>query len=367
MRDNFDPQKMKLSSSFLPFGVAALAFALGGCNSGGTQSAPTSSDSAPATNSSSANSSSTDSAGANTVSGKPFVVAYNQWIGFAGVLLAQEKGYFKEAGLDVQLKQFPGPADGVPSLIAGQIDAVLTTADTPILLSKSGTDNPLQNVMVIDTSNGADGLIAQKGIASMADLKGKTIGATKGQVNEFLLLKALQSAGMSEKDVAITNMDPEAAGAAVLAGKIPAAVTWEPWLSKAGASGGKVIFSSAQTPNLILDVATVSQKTATTRSADVRAFVAACLKGNELAIKNPQEAAKIAEKSLGTTQKDALAMLKKVKLFGTAQNKTLIGTAQKPGSVAKTSDEIAQFFVSRKVMSSAPANANLFTADFLPQ
>lgn len=334
--------------------LCAALVALAGCNSSSTQSATTSNQ--------------TTSPAANTKpSGKPFVVAYNQWIGFAGVLLAQEKGYFKDAGLDVQLKQFSGPADGVPPLIAGQIDAALTTADTPILLSKAGVENPLHNVLVIDTSNGADGIIAQKGISKVADLKGKVVGATKGQVNEFLLLKALDSVGMSANDVKITNMDPEAAGAAVLAGKVPAAVTWEPWLSKASASGASVIYSSKNTPNLLLDVATIAEKTAKERPADVKAFVAACLKGNELALKNPAEAAKVAEKSLGTSQKDALAMLGKVKLFGTAENKTLIGTAAKPGSVAKISSEIAAFFVKNKVMSEAPKNSNLFTADYLPQ
>jgi ABC-type nitrate/sulfonate/bicarbonate transport system substrate-binding protein len=72
-----------------------------------------------------------------------FSVGYNQWIGSVGVFLAKEKGYFKDAGLNVEMKQFAGPADSVPPLIAGQLDAALTTADTPILLSKEANSNPL--------------------------------------------------------------------------------------------------------------------------------------------------------------------------------------------------------------------------------
>lgn len=338
----------------------ALLLPLAGCSS----SAPTSTTAETTSNADAGNAAAAPAQA--KPSGKPFVVAYNQWIGFTGVLLAKEKGYFKAAGLDVQFKQFSGPADGIPPLIAGQIDAVLTTADTPILLAKEGTENPLHDVMVVDTSNGADGIIAQKGITKVSDLKGKVVGATKGQVNEFLLLKALQSAGMSEKDVNVTNMDPEAAGAAVLAGKVPAAVTWEPWLTKASASGASVIFSSKDTPNLILDVATVSDKTLKDRPEDVRAFVAACLKGNETAVAQPKEAAQVAEKTLGTTQKDALAMFSKVKMFSAAENKTLIGTADKPGPVGKTSTEIAEFFANNKVMAEAPKQPNLFIADYLP-
>ncbi len=119
----------------------------------------------------------TNSAVTETVSDKPFRVAFNQWIGFSGVMLARDKGYFKDAGLNVEWKEFSGPADGVPPLISGQIEAALTTADTPILLSRDANTNPLQNVFAVDTSNGADGIVTEKGIASLQDLKGKTSGS----------------------------------------------------------------------------------------------------------------------------------------------------------------------------------------------
>ena len=303
---------------------------------------------------------------AATVSDKPFRVAFNQWIGFTGVMLAREKGYFKDAGLNVEWKEFPGPADGVPPLISGQIEAALTTADTPILLSRDANSNPLVDVYAIDNSRGADGIVAQKGIASVADLKGKTIAATKGQINEFLLLKALDKNGLKPTDVTITNMDADTGGAAVLAHKVPAAVTWEPWLSKATASGGNIIFSSKEVPDLILDVATVGQKVAGERPADVKAFVAAIAKGNAQAVSDPAQAAVIAKKYFGVDEKEATAMLGKVKLYNAAENVTLIGSADKPGVAAKTSQEIADFFVAQKVMAQPPVKSDLFTAEFLP-
>ena len=301
-----------------------------------------------------------------TVSDKPFRVAFNQWIGFSGVMLAREKGYFKDAGLNVDWKEFPGPADGMAPLIAGQLDAALTTADTPILLSRDSNSNPLLNVYAIDNSRGADGIVAQKGINSVADLKGKTVAATKGQINEFMLLKALEKSGMKPTDVTITNMDADAGGAAVLAGRAPAAVTWEPWLSKATASGGKVIFSSAEVPDLILDVATVGQGVARARPADVKAFVAAIAKGNAEALADPAEAAKIAKKYFGVDEKEATAMLGKVKLYNATENATLMGSQGKPGVFAKSSQQIADFFVAQKVMEKAPVKADLFTPEFLP-
>ncbi len=328
--------------------------------------------SSPQTASSSNTASSSGAATTNTattssaVSSQPFRVAFNQWIGFSGVMLARDKGYFKDAGLNVEWKEFSGPADGVPPLLSGQLEAALTTADTPILLSRENSDTSLQNVYAIDTSNGADGIVAAKGIANLSALQGKTIAATKGQVNEFLLLKALEQNHLKADSVTITNMDADTGGAAVLAGRVPAAVTWEPWLSKATAAGGSVIFSSKQTPNLIVDVATVSQKVAQERPNDVKAFVAACAKGNAEALKNPAEAAQIAKKYLGVQVKEATAMLQKVKLYNASDNVKLMGSQAKPGAFAQTSKEIAAFFVAQKVMKQAPTKTNLFTPAFLP-
>ena len=298
---------------------------------------------------------------------KPFVVAYNQWIGFVGFWTAQDKGYFKEAGLDVQPKQFSGPADSVPLLLTGKVDASLTTADTVILLNQRAGQSPMACAYVVDTSDGADGLIAQKDVHTVADLRGKTIAATLGQCNELLLLKALEAAKMRASDVVIANMDADTAGAAIVAGKIPAAVTWEPWISKAAPSGAHVIFSSHDAPNILLDVVAASSQTMTGRTADLKAFVAACAKGAAYDKANPGEAAQIAAKHLGTSVPDAQSMLTKVKLYDVADNRRLIGTAAAPGPAVASATQIGQFFVQQKQMPSAPDVSKTFALDYLPQ
>jgi NitT/TauT family transport system substrate-binding protein len=162
-------------------------------------------------------------------------------------------------------------------------------------------------------------------------------------------------------------MDADAAGAAVVAKKVPAAVTWEPWITKASSAGAKVIYSTKDAPNLILDVVAVSRKTMDDKPADVRAFVAACVRGNEYAIKNPKEAAKVAAKYFGSTEKEALDMMTKVKLYTGADNARLMGTDSAPGPVAQSTKEIADFFVSQKVLTAAPTETNFFDASYLPK
>jgi NitT/TauT family transport system substrate-binding protein len=309
-----------------------------------------------------------DSAAATAPSGpKPFVVAYNQWIGYVGLWTALDKGYFKDAGLDVQPKQFSGPADSVPLLLTGKLDASLTTADTVILLNQRAGNAPAACAYVIDTSDGADGLIAQKAIRTVSDLRGKTVAATLGQCNELLLLKALGSAGMKPTDVTITNMDADTAGAAIVADKVPAAVTWEPWLTKAKPGGAHVIFSSHDAPNTLLDVIAASQQTMTGRGADLRAFVAAYAKGAAYDQAHPAEAAQIAAKHLGTSEADSKSMLTKVKLYGVTDNRRLIGTGTAPGPALASAHEIGRFFVDQKQRPSAPDVSKTFSTEYLPR
>ena len=247
------------------------------------------------------------------------VVAYNQWVGFAPVFVAEEKGFFEAAGVEVELKGFSGPGDSIAPLLAGHLDVSLTTPDNVIAMNARG--GKLRCVYMLDASAGADAVVAKKSIATVADLKGKKIGTTIGEVNHLLLLTALEQGGLAEKDVELVNLSPDDAGAAFIAGNLDAAVTWEPWVSKAASEGGgHPLFTSADAPNLLLDVVAVTDETLAKRSADIRALVQGIAKGVEYLQANPKEAHELAGKWLGVPGSDVAGMLAGVKLYSDADN-----------------------------------------------
>lgn len=129
---------------------------------------------------------------------KPLVVGYDLWIGYAPVFIAQDKGFFQEHGLTIKLVSFPGPGDTLAALIAGHLDVGLTTVNNAIFLHDKGAS--IVNVFFTDSSHGADTIVARTEIASLRDLKGRRIAATLGEVNHFLLLQALERAGLREED-----------------------------------------------------------------------------------------------------------------------------------------------------------------------
>src|SRR5690242_15385283 len=100
-------------------------------------------------------------------------IAHSTWVGYGPLYIARDKGFFKKHGVDVELVVMEEPKDRFPAMLAGSIDMIASTVDTAILYLRKPDE--FQYVVAIDDSNGGDGIVAKKGIGSIADLKGKSV------------------------------------------------------------------------------------------------------------------------------------------------------------------------------------------------
>jgi NitT/TauT family transport system substrate-binding protein len=249
-------------------------------------------------------------------------VSYNLWVGSAGMYIAEQKGYFKDAGLDVKLVEFTSPTESTQALLNGNVDIASTTFDTAVMVkSNENSGQDLKFFHMTDQSYGADGIVAKSGITSVADLKGKTVAVTIGAVNHFLLSHALQQAGLSDTDVNLTNASPEQTGPLFLTGKVDAAVTWEPYLSEAKAKGGNILYSTKDAPDLIIDGDVASKKLIDEQSDALRKYAEAIEKGTQFYLSNPDEGAQIVADKLSTTKEDVMTMMEGVKLVTESDGK----------------------------------------------
>ena len=129
---------------------------------------------------------------------------------FAGYYVAQAKGYYKEAGLDVTIK--PGGPDISPvQVIAGnQADVVVNWMPDALAAREAGV--PLVNIAQVFNQSGLM-LTCKKasGVASPKDLKGKTLGVWYGG-NEYPFLNWMAKLGYKDSDIKILkqgfNVDP---------------------------------------------------------------------------------------------------------------------------------------------------------------
>lgn len=190
------------------------------------------------------------------VSGEQAVFRINvdTWIGYAPLYLAEEKGYFED--VDVQIQLIPDVAQRKLAIARGDNEAIAETVDMLVLDQSEGV--PTRAVMTLDLSLGADGIVATEDIKTLQDLVGQEVLVQKNYASEALLNYLLEENGIALDSVKTLDTEAGAAGAAFAAGQTKAAVTFEPWLSKAAeVQGGHVLISSKEAPGVIVDVLSV--------------------------------------------------------------------------------------------------------------
>ena len=198
------------------------------------------------------------SASAQDATSATLKVAYSDWPGWIAWDIGIQKGWFKEAGVDVEFEWMEYVAS-MDAFSGGKVDAVcMTNGDAMVIASTGG--KPSKGIVINDFSNGNDMVIAKPGIESMKDLKGKKIGVETGFVDHLLLLKGLEMNGLSESDVELVNTVTAQTPQTLASGEVDAIAAWQP---NSGAAlkalpGSKPVFTSKDAPGLIYDLRFVS-------------------------------------------------------------------------------------------------------------
>jgi NitT/TauT family transport system substrate-binding protein len=188
---------------------------------------------------------------------EPLKIAYSDWPGWVAWEIGVQKGWFKEAGVEVDFQWF----DYVPSMeayVAGKVDAVCMTNGDALVTGATG--KPSVGILINDFSNGNDMIVAAPGIETIKDLKGKKVGLEEGFVSHLLLLTGLEKNGLKAEDVTVVNT-PTNETPQVLASKAVDAIgAWQPSSGQAlkVLPGSKPVFTSADAPGIIYDLLYVS-------------------------------------------------------------------------------------------------------------
>jgi NitT/TauT family transport system substrate-binding protein len=188
---------------------------------------------------------------------EPLKIAYSDWPGWVAWEIGVQKGWFKEAGVEVDFQWF----DYVPSMdayVAGKVDAVCMTNGDALVTGATG--KPSVGIVINDFSNGNDMIVAAPGINSIKDLKGKKVGLEEGFVSHLLLLTGLEKNGMSLDDVTIVNTPTNETPQVFASKAVDAIGAWQPNSGQAlkVLPGSKAVFTSADAPGIIYDLLYVS-------------------------------------------------------------------------------------------------------------
>jgi NitT/TauT family transport system substrate-binding protein len=184
-------------------------------------------------------------------------IGYSDWPGYTVLEVAKQKGWFKDAGVDVELDWFDyGPS--IDAFAAGKIDADCIVASDAMCTGASGA--PSKFIALIDYSEGSDMIVGKPGIKSIKDLKGQKIGVELTLVEHMLLVEGLEQNGMTPDDVTLVGTPTNNTPQTLASGSVAAIGAWYPisYQALTQVPGSKKLFTSAEAKGLIYDVIAVN-------------------------------------------------------------------------------------------------------------
>ncbi len=137
----------------------------------------------------------------------------------------------EELGYKVEWKEFQDGPSLLEALNSGSIDFGRTGNTPPIFSQASGSS--LKYVAAGASKYEGSGILVQNdsSISSLDDLKGKKVAFSKGSSSHYLLVKALEKAGLSLDDIEPAYLQPGNARIAFEQGQVDAWVVWDPYTS----------------------------------------------------------------------------------------------------------------------------------------
>lgn len=169
----------------------------------------------------------------------PVTVAVTSFIGEAASFVADEKGFFKDHGLDVTLRVNDAGSESVKELLSGDVQ-IAHIAETPILFSlldstyfTGAKQGELRIVANMILANKIQKVVARRdaGIETPSDIIGKRVGLAGGTQSEYHLDSFLLENQISISQIDTIHMSVATQVEAMINGDIDVAVLWEPQAS----------------------------------------------------------------------------------------------------------------------------------------
>jgi NitT/TauT family transport system substrate-binding protein len=289
------------------------------------------------------------------------------WYGQVPIMVAIDKGFFKEQGIEVEYQVILNSSDRLASVDAGS-SAFSNLGRSSVIPAMARGDTNFFYFYNVDDSPGNEGCWARPGIAAVRDLKGKKVAANTSA--EITLAGLLATQSMTAKDIDYLNLGPNEMAPALAKGDIEAACVWQPLLDglKRAAPDGKLLgldsdtvpfqkFGTMASPDIVI----ISRKLVEQQPERARAIAAGLLKGADYTIANREDAAKTVAHYFKKTPEEVMDGMKPQKYYGTKdwQEHMKLHTAQM--------QYLAQWLFENKKIPSVPDVAKWENTSFMPK
>jgi NitT/TauT family transport system substrate-binding protein len=299
-----------------------------------------------------------------SVEHSPLKVEYTLWPGDYTLLIAQEKGFFKKHGVEVEPVYYEDFSRALIDLTAKRIDVGLFSVGDLLMVTQVAE---VQGIAVYD-SGGTSIVMARPEITDVAGLKGKKIGVNIGTYAEMIVRQMLKGANLTIDDVTLVEAGPEAVPDKLANNEISAGYVWAPYDKKAQQAGNKPLFTSKELGELGPDVITIRKELVQERPENVKAFLTAWFEAHEYRASHPAECneiiARLTKQPVGDINLD-----ENIKLYTREDNYRLfdpINQASNNSNIYKTAQINLDFQIATGGITSSPDLVTLLTPKYLP-
>jgi ABC-type nitrate/sulfonate/bicarbonate transport system substrate-binding protein len=289
----------------------------------------------------------------------PLRLAVNLWPGLYPAAIAQEQGFFAKHNVPVEIVYYESYPQTYADLVAGKVDAVSAVIGDVVVISNQTN---LKFVFAVDSSDGADELIVGSEIQSAADLKGKRIGVSFGTYSELFVRTLLEQNGIALDEVSLVNIPAESAVEA-FPSQVDAIHTYEPYGAAVVERGGHILFTSSETPNLMLGAMMFPAALVQDRPEDIQAFTDAWFEAVDWMYANPDQVPAVVAKAFGLTPEDIWFGGDKV--YTRAESKALMQPGNDSSSAHFIMQKYADFLATSGALTTRPKPENLIDSSFL--
>lgn len=276
-------------------------------------------------------------------------------------MIAKGEGWFEKlAGGKIAWTEAGSGAEINTAIAAKSVDIGLAIGSSPTAAGISQR-LPYELIGIVDNIGPAEDMVVRKAanIRTPADFKGKKVATPFGSTSHFRLLGFLKTNGLTEKDVTVLDLKPDAEVAAWTRGDIDAAYVWSPAKAKMLDAGGEH-FETYQKLDaagyVIADLIVASTEFSKAYPDAVTGFLHAYRNALDLYKARPDDAAAIVAKQAGVTPDVAKRDMGEYDFvtFDRQLSTDWLGPPGAPGRFATVLKSTADFLVRKKSIRSAP-------------
>lgn len=289
----------------------------------------------------------------------PLRVGFLVWPGYETLFLARDLGHYKET--PIRLVDYPSASELIRGFRNKNLEAVTLTLYEALLVAETEPD--VRIVLILDSSNGADVVLAKPQIKTLLDIKGRRVGVESGALGAFVLTRALEKVDLMPKDVQIVSLGVSEHEQAFKQGKVDAVVTFEPTRSKLLADDANLLFDSSQIPGEILDVLVVREELLKKQPSAVQDLLNGYFSALKYLKENPQDAARRIAPREGVTPNQFLKSLEGLVIHDLQENKEILGKTNTLSN--EKVKKVSQFMVDNKLLNKQSDPTSLFEDSFV--